>query len=63
MVPIYSSYLICCYHSNCNYICVLYIYVVLAGFGCCVAGHMAFELLLELYIGLSIESFTRVLLM
>ena len=25
------------------------------GFGCCVAGHVAFELLLELSIGLSIE--------
>ena len=60
MVAIYSSYLICCYHSNCNYI--LY-YIVLAGFVCCVAGHVAFELLLELSIGLSVESFTRVLLM
>ena len=27
-------------------------YIVLVGFGCCVAGHVAFELLLELSIGL-----------
>ena len=32
------------------------IYVVLVGFSCCVAGHVAFELLLELSIGLSIEA-------
>ena len=52
MAAIYSSYFICCYHSNCNYIFVLYTYIVLVGFGCCVAGHVAFELLLELSIGL-----------
>ena len=51
MVAIYSSYLICCYHSNCNYICASFWRFFVAVFRIM----WLVELLIELSIELSIE--------